>query len=57
MQPLEGNEAVVISGGRFDQEIKKKLLLNMKIKKENLEEISKCIYQIAVLTNEWIIKN
>lgn len=57
MQPLEGNEAVVISGGRFDQEIKKKLLLNMKIKKENLEEISKCIYQIAALTNEWIIKN
>lgn len=54
MQPLKDNKAIVISGGRFDQEIKKKLLLNIKIKQEYLERISKCIYQIAVLTNDWI---
>ncbi|HFI0081160.1 TPA: hypothetical protein ACGOYK_000519 [Streptococcus suis] len=54
LQPLKGNKAVVISGGEFDQEVTKKLLLNLRIKKESLQYISKCIHQISLLTNEWI---
>ncbi|WP_436853356.1 hypothetical protein [Bacillus altitudinis] len=54
LQPLKGNKAVVISGGKFDQEVTKKLLLNLRIKKESLQYISKCIHQISLLTNEWI---